>query len=49
MVKCDICNKKIEELFLGKIKGAVIKKGKNFRYACDDCQKKYKNKLMEKF
>ena len=49
MVKCDICNKKIEETFLGKIKGTIIKRVKKFRYACDYCQKKHKNKLMEKF
>jgi len=49
MVKCDLCGKKIEETFLEKIKGTIIRRGKKFRYACSECQKKYKDKLMEKF
>lgn len=42
--KCKICGKKIEEIFLGKIKGTQI--GKVF--VCSDCQKKYKKDLKEK-
>lgn len=46
MTKCSICNSKIEELFLGKIKGAIVKKpGSNKHYpVCFECQKKFPNK-----
>ena len=43
MIKCAICNNEIEELFLGKIKGTLIK-GKK---VCSNCQSKYKDKLEE--
>ncbi|MEK6808593.1 MAG: hypothetical protein AABY14_02815 [Nanoarchaeota archaeon] len=43
-MKCNICNKKIEETFLGKLKGAFIKKqGKRYTI-CRDCQTQYDNK-----
>ena len=46
MTKCDICNNKIAELFLGKLKGTIIKKsGKSKQYqVCFNCQKKFKTK-----
>lgn len=46
MTKCNICGNKIAELFLGKIKGTIIKKeGKNKQYfVCFECQKKFKDK-----
>ena len=51
-MKCAICKKEIEETFLDKMKGTVvkIKKGeKNEEYhVCDGCQKEYKDKLKEK-
>jgi len=39
-MKCEICNQKIEEIFLNKILGTVIKdkKGKK-HYICSACQK----------
>ena len=43
MAKCAICGNKIEELFLGKIKGTIIK-GKT---VCSECQKKHKEKIEE--
>ncbi|MEA3379121.1 MAG: hypothetical protein U9Q69_05820 [Nanoarchaeota archaeon] len=44
MVKCKICGKKIEKIFLGKIMGTQI--GKD--YVCSLCQKKYKDKIKDK-
>ena len=44
MVKCAICKGKVEELFLGKIKGSYVKK----KVVCSKCQSKYKDKLKEK-
>jgi hypothetical protein len=46
MVKCDICGNKIAELFLGKLKGTIIKKeGQSKKYyVCFDCQKKLPTK-----
>lgn len=41
MVKCSLCNKNIEELFLKKIKGTYIKK----KPVCSDCQKKLKKEF----
>ncbi len=43
MAKCAICGNRIEELFLGKIKGTIIK-GKT---VCSDCQRKYKENFLE--
>ncbi len=52
MVKCDICKNKIVELFLGKLKGTIIKKpGKSKQHSvCFECQKKFRKKeeLLEK-
>ena len=50
-MKCDICGKKIEELFLNKINGTIIKikegdKNRTY-YICTDCQKKYKDLKAE--
>lgn len=43
-MKCSICNKKLEETFLGKIKGTYIKKhGKKYTI-CNDCQTKFNTK-----
>ena len=51
-MKCTICGNDIEEAFLEKIKGTIvkIKKGdKNVECpVCDRCQKQYKDKLKEK-
>jgi DNA-directed RNA polymerase subunit RPC12/RpoP len=46
MVKCSICRNKIKELFLGKLKGTVVRKEGSSKkyYICFDCQKKFKNK-----
>ena len=46
MAKCSICGNKIKELFLGKLKGTVVKKeGSNKQYPiCFECQKKFQNK-----
>ena len=50
-MKCDICGKEIEETFLGKLKGTVVKineGGKNRAYhACPVCQKKHKDLKAE--
>ncbi len=43
MAKCSICSEKIQELFLGKIKGTIVKKpGNSKKYeVCNLCQKKF--------
>jgi uncharacterized protein with PIN domain len=51
MTKCNVCNNKIQELFLGKLKGTIIKnEGKSKKYnVCFECQKKFTHKeLLEK-
>jgi hypothetical protein len=46
-MECDICGKEIEETFLGKLKGSIVKineAGKNKIYhVCSDCQKSTKD------
>ncbi|HIJ11280.1 TPA: hypothetical protein HA278_04445 [Candidatus Woesearchaeota archaeon] len=46
MVKCSICKEKLQELFLEKVKGTIVKKpGESKQYTvCSDCQKKFKTK-----
>lgn len=50
-MKCDLCGKEIEEAFLGKIKGSVVKIKEKDRnklfYVCPECQKKHKGKIKE--
>ena len=51
MAKCTICKEKIQELFLGKLKGTIIrKKDSSKKYeVCFACQKKFSHKeLLEK-
>ncbi|MEM4336974.1 MAG: hypothetical protein QXG86_03140 [Candidatus Woesearchaeota archaeon] len=44
-MKCEICKLKIEETFLGKIKGTYLKDKKGKKHVvCGICQKKYKTK-----
>jgi DNA-directed RNA polymerase subunit RPC12/RpoP len=44
-MKCEICKKKIGEIFLGKLLGTVVKDGKGKKhYICFECQKKFKTK-----
>mgnify|MGYP001574561024 CR=1 len=42
-MKCEICKEKIEETFLGKIRGTHIGK----KAVCDKCQKKFGNDLKK--
>jgi hypothetical protein len=48
MTKCEICNNKIEIVFLGKINGTYIKKDKKLKTVCCSCQKKFKNEISNK-
>jgi len=45
--KCDLCGRKIEETFLGKLEGTMVKvkEGEKNKicYVCPECQKKRKN------
>jgi uncharacterized protein with PIN domain len=46
MVKCNICTNKLADLFLGKVKGTIVKKeGSSKQYnVCFECQKKFPKK-----
>ena len=50
-MKCDICNEEIEEIFLGKIKGTLVKlkKGEKIKeyFVCNKCQKEYGDKVKK--
>ncbi|MBS3127243.1 hypothetical protein J4228_03700 [Candidatus Woesearchaeota archaeon] len=52
MPKCTICSSKIQEVFLEKLKGTIVRKpGSSKQYqVCFECQKKFKTKeeLIEK-
>tara|TARA_Y100000034_G_scaffold10237_1_gene10804 strand:+ start:1293 stop:1448 length:156 start_codon:yes stop_codon:yes gene_type:complete len=44
-MKCSICKTKIQETFLNKIIGTVVKDAKGKKHSiCFECQKKFKNK-----
>ncbi|MCX6709837.1 MAG: hypothetical protein NTV63_02675 [Candidatus Woesearchaeota archaeon] len=44
-MKCEICKNRIEEGFLGKIKGAYVKDEKGRMHPiCFECQKKFLEK-----
>ena len=47
MIECDLCKKEMEETFLGKLKGAIVKIKKDDKnvehHVCPECQKKYKD------
>ena len=51
MMKCGICNQEIEETFLGKIKGTVVRMKRGDKVAeyhvCDTCQKEFGEKIKE--
>jgi len=46
-MKCDLCNNKIEETFLEKIKGIYVKVGSKNKSVCSNCQKKYSVKEIK--
>jgi ribosome-binding protein aMBF1 (putative translation factor) len=52
MKNCNICGAKIEETFLGKIDGTIVKvlKGEKNEmiYVCKECQKQHKDDLKNK-
>lgn len=44
-MKCDICKAKIEENFLKKVIGTIVKDEKGKKYTvCPDCQRKFSKK-----
>lgn len=45
-MKCNICGKKIEETFLGKIKGAYKGRGKKRKAICSECQKNLSKEMV---
>ncbi len=47
MVKCENCGEKIGELFLGKIDGTYLKKGKKLKAVCSNCQRKLGDKILD--
>ena len=49
MTKCTLCKEKIQTTFLNKIQGTFIGPKKNRKTVCSQCQKKYKEKLMQEF
>lgn len=46
-IKCAICNKKIEKIYLDKIDGTYVGSGKNKKAVCRECQRKHQDKLKE--
>ena len=51
-MKCALCNAEIEEGFLGKLKGTVVRVKKGDKneivHVCPACQKAHGNSLKEK-
>ena len=49
LMKCEICNRKIEKIFLEKINGTYIKDSKGkLHVVCSDCQRKLSKEDMLK-
>lgn len=48
MTKCEICDDKVETLFLGKIYGTYIRKGKKLKAVCSSCQRKLGDEILSK-
>ncbi|MDI6737974.1 MAG: hypothetical protein QME12_05680 [Nanoarchaeota archaeon] len=46
-LKCAICGEKIEANFLEKIFGTYVGRGKRKKAVCNNCQKKYGDKVKE--
>jgi hypothetical protein len=47
-MKCEVCNNKIDETFLNKIVGTIIKDDKGKKHnICSNCQKEYNNNKDE--
>lgn len=46
-LKCEICKEKIESLYLEKIAGCYIGRGKKKVAVCSACQKKYGSKIED--
>jgi uncharacterized protein with PIN domain len=50
-MKCDLCKTEIEETFLEKHKGTIIKVKKGdsneIKHVCPNCQRQFGNKLKE--
>jgi len=47
-MKCELCTAAIEQLFLGKIKGTVVKDAKGKPHTvCFDCQRKFRNEKRQ--
>ncbi len=47
-MKCELCKAAIEQLFLGKIKGTIIKDAKGkLHTVCFGCQRKFKNEKRQ--
>ncbi len=48
MAKCEFCSNKVEETFLGKIRGTYLRESKKLKVVCDKCQSKLGNKIKDK-
>lgn len=46
-MKCEICNKKIELIFMNKIIGTYYTKGKKKYPVCNECQKKFSSEEIK--
>ena len=45
MANCELCKRKVQELFLGKMKGGYVKDAKGKKHLlCFECQKKFPSK-----
>ena len=48
MAKCDLCKKTIDETFLNKIIGTIIKIEGKQKKICQNCQKEHSMKHIKK-
>ncbi len=49
MTKCELCKSSIQENFLGKLFGTVVKDAKGKKHTiCSECQRKFKKEEILK-
>jgi hypothetical protein len=46
-MKCNICSKRIELIFMNKMIGTVYTKGKKHYNVCNDCQSRHTSKEIK--
>lgn len=47
-MKCAICGKELQNTFLGKMRGNIVKSAGKTNYVCNECFKENQNNIKQK-